>query len=311
MNTRKLDLNLLVTLEALLAERNVTKAAERLGLSQPAVSAQLARLRDVFGDQLLVPAQRGMTPTAEAIALEGALRQALMGVRNVITHGASFDPMTSYLTVSIAAADGTQYSVLMPFAIELRDRAPGIRLAFRNYNSATIERQTEKGEIDLGVTIPVYAPAGLRSRSLQEGRFVLIARRNHPVVRRSISLDQFVSLDHVIAEPGSVTFSGPTDHSLEQLGLQRRVVLSVSSFLVAADIVARSDLIAIVPQGIVWDRADRLQILEPPFEIPGFSIAIVWHQRNHAHAGHRWVRDALIESVARHQLSAIGNTRNR
>ncbi|MGE0627267.1 MAG: LysR family transcriptional regulator [Hyphomicrobiaceae bacterium] len=299
MDTRKLDLNLLVTLEALLIERNVTKAAERLGLSQPAVSGQLARLRDVFGDQLLVPAQRGMTPTAQAVALVSPLRHALDGVRNVVSHGDVFDPATAELTVSIATADAIQYSVLMPFAIELRSRAPGIRLALRNFDPITFEQQAEAGAIDFAITRSDAVSDTMRARSLLEFSWVLIARRNHPVVRRSISLEQFLALDHVIPEPGSVTFAGPTDVALESMGRRRNVVLSVSNLLVVADIVARSDLIAIVPGGMVLDRADRLQILEPPFDIPKFSLAIVWHQRNHTHAGHRWVRDALVESVAR------------
>ena len=299
MDTRKLDLNLLVTLEALLGERNVTRAADRLGLSQPAVSGQLARLRDIFDDQLLVPAQRGMTPTARALELEGALHLALEGVRGVVTNRGTFDPATAELTVSVAANDATQYSVLMPFAVGLRSRAPGIRLAFREFNAESLEKKTETGEIDFAITLPVLAPAALQSRKLQQGSFVLIARRNHPIVRRSITLEQFLALEHVITEPGVVSFSGLADEALAAIGHHRKVVMSVSSFLVVADIVARSDLIAIVPQSIVYDRADRLQIMQPPVDVPGFSTVIVWHQRNHTHAGHRWVRNALIESVER------------
>jgi DNA-binding transcriptional LysR family regulator len=299
MDIRKLDLNLLVTLEALLAERNVTKAAERLGLSQPAVSAQLSRLRDLFGDQLLVPAQRGMTPTAHALELEHALGPALDGVRKVVTHGLTFDPESEKLTVSIMAPDAVQYSVLMPFALQLRSRAPGIRLAFRGYDLPSLEKQAESGAIDLAVTRPELAPQTFRSRRLQEGSFVLIARRNHPVVRRSVTLDQFLALEHIIVEPGSATFGGPLDRSLETLGHHRNVVLSVANFLVVAELVARSDMIAIVPRDIVVDRADRLQLLEPPIEMEGFSTVLVWHERNHAHAGHRWVREALAATVSR------------
>jgi len=297
MNTRKIDLNLLVTLEALLAERNVTKAAERLGLSQPAVSTQLSRLRDVFGDELLAPARRGMTPTARALELEDALSRALNGVRHVLTHGEAFDPATAEMTVSIAAVDTVQSSILAPFAISIRSRAPSIRFAFRNFSSASLEQQMEEGTIDIGITASTFAPNGLRSRKLEDSRFALIARRNHPTVHQGLGLEQFLALEHVITEPNAVNFAGFTDKALETLGHKRKIVLSVSSFLAAADIVARSDLIAIVPHWVAVDHADALQVLTPPIDVPGYPILMLWHERNHAHAGHRWLRDALLASV--------------
>ena len=166
MDTSRLDLNLLVTLEALLTERNVTRAAERLNLSQPAVSAQLARLRDVFEDPLLLPAQRGMTPTAKALSLLEPLRQALDQVRGVASSHLSFDPATADLTVTIAASDYLQTSVLQPLVLRLRREAPGIRIAVRHMDPAQHAAQMARGDVDLGLMQPIEAAPSLRMRAL-------------------------------------------------------------------------------------------------------------------------------------------------
>jgi DNA-binding transcriptional LysR family regulator len=297
VNIRKLDLNLLVTLEALLAERNVTRAAARLGLSQPAVSTQLARLRDVLGDPLLLPAQRGMIPTARALELERPLRAALDEVREVMTHGASFDPASADMTLSIAASDYGQYAVLMGFALDLCRRAPGIRLALRALDGRLLAKQMEAGEVDLGIITTTTAPTALRARHLLTERYVAIVRRDHPTVRRTMTLDAFLALEHVVVSPRGSGFRGPTDDALEALGLRRKVVLSVGSFLVVPEIVARSDLAALVPERIVRHRADALRLLEPPIEVAGYSMSLVWHERSHQHPGHRWARDALVQAV--------------
>ena len=298
MDTKKLDLNLLVTLEALLAEQNVTRAAERLGLSQPAVSAQLARLRYLLGDQLLVPAQRGMTPTARALELQRPLVQSLAGVRSVITSGGNFDPKTAAMTTALAGSDHTQHAWLIPFAISMRSKAPGLYLALRGADPDSIEEQLQRGEIDLAVLPVQQSPGSLMSRRLCRERWVLIARRRHPVARRGIRLEQFLSLEFVITEPTRANFRGPTDRALEAVGRKRRVVLSVSNFLVVADVVAQTDLVSIVPEGAVRDRVDRLQILKPPLDIPDIELSLLWHLRTHGHAGHKWIRDALVAGVS-------------
>lgn len=297
MNTKRVDLNLLATLEALLAERNVTRAAARLGLSQPAVSTQLARLRDMFGDPLLIPAQRGMIPTARALELEEPLRAALDEARDLVTRGATFEPARADMTVSIAASDYVQYAVLMDFAFGLCRRAPGIRVALRALDGRLLGKQMEAGEVDLGIITSTTAPPALRSRHLFDEHYVCIARRGHPLVRRKITLDIFLAMEHVVVSPRGSGFRGPTDDALEALGRARKVVLSVGSFLVVPEIILRSDLVALVPERIVRDRAEQLHILEPPIAVEGFSMSLVWHERTHQHPGHRWVRDALVNAV--------------
>lgn len=293
MDSSRLDLNLLVALDALLAERNVTRAARRLNLSQPALSAQLQRLRDLLGDPLLLPAQRGMTPTKRALELQAPLHEALEGVRAVLAAGADFDPATAELTVAVAASDYVQYALLMPLAFRLRREAPGVRLAWRTLDAAELAGQTERGEVDLAFMTPETAPEPLRRRRVLAERYVVIVRRDHPQVSSTISLDQLCALDHVVVSPRGGGFTGATDVALAAHGRQRRVVLSVPSFLMVPEIVARSDMAALVPERVARDRADRLQLLRPPVRVPGFAIAMVWHHRTDRHPALGWLRDRV------------------
>jgi DNA-binding transcriptional LysR family regulator len=242
-----------------------------------------------------VPAHRGVVATARALELQGPLRAALDEVRGVVMSGRSFDPARAGLTVKVAASDYGQSAVLAPFAIALRKRAPGIRIAVLPIDGRTLARQTEEGDVDLAIMTPSTAPEKLRHRHLLDETYVCIARRRHPRIAGRLDLRTFLALEHVIVSPRGAGFWGPTDESLAALGEQRRVVLSVSSFLVVPQIVARSDLVALVPSRLASGRDRALQILTPPVAVEGFSLALVWHERTHDHAAHRWIRDALTE----------------
>lgn len=298
MDIEKLDLNLLVTLDTLLAERNVTRAARRLNLSQPALSARLMRLRELLEDPLLLPAQRGMVPTKRALELQAPLHDALENVRRVVAEGAPFAPASAVATIAVAASDYGQYSILMPLTSALRAEAPGVRIAWRTLDASALMVQTERGDVDLALMTPETAPELLRMRKLFHERYVAIVRAGHPAVQGEIDLDLFCRLEHVIVSPVGGGFTGPTDAALEAVGRSRRVVLSAPGFLVVPEIIARSDMIGLAPYRIARDHAARLQILEPPVPVPGFEIAMVWHDRTTAHPLQRWLRER-IAAVAR------------
>lgn len=303
MDTTRLDLNLLVTLEALLSERNVTRAAARLHLSQPAVSAQLSRLRDVFGDPLLIPAHRGMTPTAKALALFEQLRPALDALRGTLTRHQAFDPAEAKLTVAIASSDYTQGVLLLPLALTLRKTAPGIRIAVRTLNPASVETQMARGEIDLAFSTAELAPPNLRRRTLFAESYVLIGRRQHPRLRKAVTLAEFIRLEHVIVSPNGGNFVTPVDEALAARGLKRKVVLSAASFLFVLDIVAHSDFVALVPEKLVRgpltrQRRDVLKLVPPPLPVQGFEIVMAWHERNDGHPGQRWLRERIVNLAA-------------
>ncbi|CAN7712244.1 LysR family transcriptional regulator [Variovorax sp. LjRoot84] len=297
MDSKRLDLNLLVTLEALLVEQNVTKAAARLHLSQPAVSAQLSRLRDVFDDPLLIPAQRGMTPTAKAVDLLDPLRQALDQLRATVAAHSNFNPAKARLTVAIACTDYLHAALVKPLVVQLRTKAPGVRVAQRNLDIPELEAQMARGDVDLALMTPQAAPPSLRTRHLFDERYVLIGRRKHPRLRAGITVEEFARLEHVVVSLHGGGFVTPVDDALAAFGLKRNVVLSAASFLVVPDIVSQSDFVALVPERLVRDRADQLKLIDCPFPVEGFAVGMVWHERSHGHSGQRWIRETVASLI--------------
>lgn len=292
---RQLDLNLLVTLDALLSERSVTRVARRLGLSQPSVSVQLAKLRAFFDDPLLLAGGREMRLTARAEGLREPLHAALAGVAGAISPS-SFSPATASGVWRIACSDYGELAVVVPALATIRAAAPGTRLAVVEQRPVDTLRRAESGEIDLALHTTDDAPPGLRRRPLFAERYVLVGRCDHPRLRRRPTLVQFRALDHVVVSPAGGGFVGPTDRVLAGLGLERRVVLSAPRFLSALAAVARTDLVAMVPSRIVTGR-DDLRVVEAPVEVPGYTMAMVWHERLHRDPAQRWLRDRLAEAV--------------
>ena len=297
MDTSRIDLNLLATLEVLLAERNVTKAAARLHLSQPAVSAQLARLRDLFDDPLLIPAQRGMTPTAKAVELAPHLREALDRVRSTLQSHQDFDPASARLTVSIACSDYIQAAVVMPLVLALRRTAPGVRVAVWHLAPALMEQQLANGETDLVIATPDPAMPHLRSRHLYNETYVLIGRRGHPRLGPGLSIEDYVGLEHVVVSRRGGNFETPIDGALGTRGYRRTVVMSAGSFLFIPEIVSGSDLVALVPRRLVRTQSDSLTMIDLPWLSEQFDISLIWHERCHGHAGQRWIRDLIAALV--------------
>lgn len=293
MDTKNLDLGLLGTLEALLAEQNVTRAARRLNLSQPALSARLARLREAFGDPLLIPAQRGMVLTQRAVELQQPLHEALEGIRRVVGDGTPADPVTMQATLVIAASDYVQYALLARFSVALRAEAPMVRIAWRALDVLALATQLERGEVDLALAAPEHAPAAMRQCRLYDEDYVVIARQGHPAVQSRLGLDAFCALDHVVVSPQGGGFTGPADAALEAVGRRRTVALSTSGFLIVPEIVSQSDMIALIPRRIAGGWSDRVQVLEPPLAIPRFIIASVWHDRTTNHPAQSWLRERL------------------
>ncbi|MGF6484656.1 LysR family transcriptional regulator [Paraburkholderia sp. JPY419] len=296
VNLRRLDLNLLVTLDVLLEEHNVTRAAERLNFSQPSVSVQLAKLRDVFGDPLLLPGPRGMRPTAKAQALREPLREALETLQRAVAPTSPFDPAAATQTWRIAATDYAESTIILPMLAGLRAAAPGTRLAIVEAVPPRLARQAEQGDIDIGFHTSEGAPEGLRRRVLFAERYVLVGRAGHPKLKRRPTLAQFCKLEHVIVSPDGGGFFGVTDETLAKLGLTRKVVLSVPHFLFMQSVLASTDLVGMLPARLVRG-SDTLRMVEPPVEVPGYEMAMLWHERVHRDPAHQWLREFIAASV--------------
>ncbi|SEL52825.1 transcriptional regulator, LysR family [Pseudoxanthomonas sp. GM95] len=295
-NLRTLDLNLLLTLDALLAEHNVTRAAQRLHLSQPSVSVHLAKLRAVFDDPLLLPGPRGMRPTARADALREPLRQALEGLERAVSPAAPFDPAQARHRWRVVASDYTETTVLLPALAALRAAAPGTQLAILQKQPAQLARLAEQGDIDLALHTTEGAPPGLRRRALYTERYVLAGRADHPRLQRKPTLAQFCKLEHVIVSPDGGGFHAGTDAALAELGKARRVVLSVPHFRFVLSVLARTDLVALLPQRLMCGQPS-LRVVEPPLAVPGFEMSMLWHERVHRDSAHQWLRAQLAASV--------------
>ncbi|MEN0586144.1 MULTISPECIES: LysR family transcriptional regulator [unclassified Kosakonia] len=297
INLNRLDLNLLLTLDVLLREHNVTRAAQRLNLSQPSVSVQLARLREIFDDPLLLPGPRGMQPTVRADELREPLRQALEALERAVSPVNAFDPARASVTWRIAATDYTESAVLLPLLGTLRRDAPASRLAVFELNPGQIKRQAEQSDIDLFFHLREGAPASLHQRLLFTERYVLAGRLGHPALKRRPSLKQFCKLEHVIVSPEGGGFQAATDDALAARGLTRNVVLSVPHFLFMLDALARTDLVAVLPERLVATTG-ALQVVDPPLDLPGFDMLMLWHERLHRDPGHKWLRQQVLAALA-------------
>lgn len=293
---RRLDLNLLVTLDALLTEHNVTRAAERLHLSQPSVSVQLAKLRDFFADPLLLPGPRGMRPTARANELREPLRQALTALEQVVAPRQDFDPAQADQSWQIAAFDYSEFTILLPALAALRTAAPGTRLAVVQSAPSLVARKAEQGDIDLAFLIGSEAPPDLRRRLMFTEHYVLAGRAGHPSLKRRPTLAQFCELEHVIVSPDGGGFHGVTDTALAERSMRRRVVLSVPHFLFLGAVLASTDLVAMVPARLARGNA-ALQVVEPPLNVPGFEMLMLWPERVHRDPAHQWLRELIASSV--------------
>ncbi|MDR6228817.1 DNA-binding transcriptional LysR family regulator [Pseudomonas sp. SORGH_AS199] len=293
---RRLDLNLLVTLDALLVELNVTRAARRLNLAQPTVSLQLGRLRQLLDDPLLLPGPRGMRPTARAAALREPLRQALAALDEALAPAAPFEPARAERTWRIAASDHSATTLLTPLLADLRQQAPGIRLALLDKKPALLAEQLEGDRLDLALDVADTAAAGLRQRLLFTEHYLLAGRRGHPALQQPVSLETFCQLDQALVSPSGGGFASVTDRLLAEQGRERRVVLSVPHFATLASVLLVSDLVALLPAQIALNHPG-LQVQPPPLAIPGFDMLLLWPERLHRDPAHAWLRERIVASL--------------
>ncbi len=290
---RKLDLNLLKALDALIDEGSVTRAARRLSLTQPAVSGMLTRLRDYFDDPLFVRAQRGVVPTLRAQQLAAPIKQILCDVATLL-RPASFIPQEAQLTFSVAATDYALRAAVVPLMAALRRQAPGIRVAVLAVEQHRLARQLERGDIDLALVTPQSTPEELHGRALYQEQYVCAMRAGHPAAQNmAISLDTFCELEHILVSD-SASFMGVTDEALAAIGRERRVGLAVNSFLVLPEVLLATDMIAVVPHRLVAGNT-QLAVMDTPLPVPGFTKSMAWHERAHRDAAQQWIRALLLD----------------
>jgi len=296
-NLRRIDLNLLLTLDALLKEQNVTRTAERLHFSQPSISVHLAKLREIFNDPLLLPGPRGMQPTARAEALREPLRQALAALEQAIAPAAAFDPQRDAHTWRVAASDYSESAILLPLMAALRRQAPATRMAIVEHAPQRLAQQTVQEGVDLAFHTSEEGAQGLRQQALFTERYVLAGRADHPRLRQPLTPEAFCELEQVIVSPTGGGFQGITDEILAGRGLSRRVVLSVPHFLFMKTVLESSDLVAMLPARLAMANP-ALIVLPPPVALPGFEMSMFWPERVHRDPAHRWLREFIRAGIS-------------
>jgi DNA-binding transcriptional LysR family regulator len=293
-----MDLNLLVTLDALLAEESVTEAARRCRVTQSAMSHSLAKLRALLGDELLVRTPTGMAPTARARALAQPLARALAELRSVVTSGSVFDAATAKRVFSIGTADYGAFLLMPALMKRLGREAPSIEIVIRPFPQVLGEALEEE-RLDIALSPSPEPRATLMAQKILDERFVCVLRRDHPVLKKSsrrLDAETFVALSHVQIAPRG-TRGGVVDDWLARAGKTRRVALRVADFLVAPLVVSESDLVLTLPERVARRFAEPfgLRVVEPPEDLPGFSIWQIWHQRRQSEPAHAWLRKLLGE----------------
>jgi DNA-binding transcriptional LysR family regulator len=292
------DVRLLRTFLALMAEKNVTRAAEKLDASQPATSHSLARLRLLFGDPLLLRSGSGMVPTARAVELESQVRELLQHFEQVVDQPEPFNPASSTRTFVLTVAE---FGLLAPSFFErVRRQAPHARVEVRAPNAERALQSLESGEIDLRIAWLLTPAPSLRSMHLYEDRIVCIAHRDHPEVQGQLSLEQFLRLPHArTLSTSHVTTSLVIDAALEALGKKLEPTVLVHNFLTIPAMLKGTDIIATLPfsQAELFSALFPLQILEPPLKLPRIRYAAYWHERSQRDEGHRWLRSVVMDAA--------------
>jgi DNA-binding transcriptional LysR family regulator len=296
MNLARVDLNLLLSLDALLTECNVTKAAARLHISQPALSAQLARLRDVFSDPLLLPAQsgRGMTPTARALALQGPLRTALKNVEGVLNIESTFDPLADDRIFRIAIGDSALGVIGLPLIASLAaETGENVRAVLSVPEPKRIAAHMEDGDIDLLIDSERIVPGGLHAQLLFEEPFVMAQRKQHPRGKRPLKVDAYCALRHIVVSPERTNIRGDMDAYLENQGKRRNTVLSVPQFMMVPEILRTSDYVCTLPRMLLAPFSDVVDLFRLPFPAEPFRLVMGWHARNDRDPAIAWLRDQV------------------
>ena len=308
-NLNQIDLNLLVYLEVLLRERNVTQAANQLGLSQPAMSNGLRRLRALFDDPLLVRTSEGMTPTERALELEPLVKDILLGVDRAMQPATEFEPWAAQMVVRIMASDYAESTLFPAVLTELRDNAPDITLDIMNPSDVSF-LDVERGKVDLVINRFDQMPQSFHQITLWQDSFSCLLSPNHPILD-DFSLESYLSADHIWVsktgmgvgvgvDPSDVQRLGWVDSALAQLGEKRRIRVFTRHYQAAMTLAEQNDLIVTLPTRATWLKQNdpRVAIRQVPFDVPPLELKMAWSPLLHNNAPHRWVRQ-FITRIAR------------
>lgn len=299
MNVEDLDLNLLRTFDAILREGGVTAAGVRLGLSQPAMSNALSRLRELFGDPLFVRTSAGMRPTPLAQRIAAPMRQALDLIHTTLLQQSAFEPSSSSRVFRLQLSDIGEMVFLPRLLARLKREAPGVVVEVENMPQARVVDALASGRIDIAVGFLPELQAGVQQARLFRDRYVCLVRAGHPAASRRLTLAQFLAAGHV-----SVSAEGSAhqivERTLQEKGLRRTVALRVTHFMAIPMILSSTDLMAVVPHQFALTIAPlgRYRELKMPSPVQDMDVKVHWHERYANDPGNRWLREVLVDLYA-------------
>ena len=301
MDIPKVDGWSLHCMAVLVRESNVTRAGAALGLSQPATSAILAKLRVLVQDPLLVKSGSGMVATPRAIELAARAERVLDELRGMTSAGLDFDPSKLEGTVSIAAMDMLRMLVLPRLLELLRREAPGLAITVQDADRTRIHERFEHAAVDLGIGPAVVSSGRLRFRELWRDHAAGLVRDDHPVLEESLTSERFAKLTHVRVVPSRPSFyDDALDRALSERGLKRHIAVSERSYLMVPRLLEATDLVAVVPGRFAADACERhpLCTFDPPFALPELSLGLYWHERTHRDPRFQWLRQRIATLAA-------------
>lgn len=311
-NLSRLDLNLLVALDALLAERSVTRAAVRIGLGQSAMSHNLARLRALFGDELLTRAPEGMRPTPRALALTDPVRVALSQIQALVSRADAFDPRTAERTFRVGMSDSMEVLLGPTLLAYLCEAAPGIRLRLHTIDSTQLLGDLDADRLDLAIGIGAFAEGQVhhKRRPLLTETYLCMFNAERVGVSPPISLDDYVRLPHVLTSLRQGE-RGVVDDALATLGLKRTVALTTPRFLAVPFLVRGAPVVTTMHARLARFFADALglSLSPPPVELPEVSVSLLWHASYDHDPGHMWLRQTVARLA--HEAVPEGSTVRR
>lgn len=294
---KPVDLNFLLHFDALMRTANVSRAADLIGISQPAMSGALARLRELFGDPLLVRSGNSMVPTQRASELHQQLVPLLEQWRQATEgHGTAFEPQAASRTYTLVATDYIQFLLLPRLAAALAVEAPAIRLTVLPTNPIKTLQLLESNQVEFAIGQYGAPPDALRTRHLYNEAVVCLLRRGHPALRRPWDRSAYAAAAHVrVTSSFGGNFSAVLEQTLQTHAIELKVQMTLSSYLATPYVVARTDLVATTPGSVAHALARSLpvEIVPVPVEVPPISIALYWHERYQADAAHQWLRNRI------------------
>lgn len=302
MDLKQLDLNLLVVFHQLMVERSVSHAAEVLGVTQPAISNALRRLRKLLGDELFIRTPHGMEPTPLAQELSEPVAYALDVIKESLNRERSFDPKTARRSFTLALTDIGEMYMLPKLAAILHDSAPNIVLNTVRNSSESLREQLERGQVDVAVgLLPDLAGGFFRQRLFRQG-YVCAFRKDHPLAAKAtFTLDDFIAVEHaLVVVPG--TGHGEIDRMMRRKGIERHVRISVPHFNALGHILSASDLVATLPERFVEQIRGPFGLVSVrhPVKLPQHTIDLYWHAKVHKDPANQWLRRLIYDSFADH-----------